>query len=608
MAKQQNIIEKTLKAKKPTPGVLIQGRWVYYTPTMPNPDKVFDIREWGGRWEERVLAWRLPLLRRMLLRIEQFDPSVKFSTEARLYKDREWEERDKEAMETWKALTPQGFLKKHNKVAKPLRPYQREAVAALVTRPFHGTELVLTPGLGKTPTSIIAGDVYMHTYGESQRALVVCPKSLAHQWKREIERWSIDPRVEIAHTEMGDVPIPTPDRSVRWTVTNYDQPLERVKNDAGNYIVTGNLHEDFDFDWDLVIFDESVLLKNRKAKRTSMARTLARSAQKVWNLSGAPTTRDNSDIWAQFNIIEPDYFSSFWRFAEEACIVVKTQWSQGEILGSRKDFSVREEFEDVMFVRNQEDVFEDLPTYIYKDVELPLHKKQAKAHQDVLDNWLHELEENKDKRVEVTAVIAMLTRLQQITSNLYNLETTGTKWPDYSAKADFVEEYLHDGDLEWPVLIWCHHRPGAQALLDRIRKRARQKDSALWKRRSELVVGGTKGADKTIEAFKSGDVDVLILGITVGKYGHTLANAKTVITYDKTWDSDAWFQMLHRAAGARAKLAGFHHRPLLLNPRCRGTVDDYVELNLAGKLPDMANMTGADLAKILRSLGEEHVK
>jgi hypothetical protein len=36
-------------------------------------------------------------------------------------------------------------------------------------------------------------------------------------------------------------------------------------------------------------------------------------------------------------------------------------------------------------------------------------------------------------------------------------------------------------------------------------------------------------------------------------------------------------------------------------------VDDYVELNLAGKLPDMAKLTGADLAKILRSLGEEFI-
>ncbi|HEY7418819.1 MAG TPA: helicase C-terminal domain-containing protein, partial [Ktedonobacteraceae bacterium] len=202
-----------------------------------------------------------------------------------------------------------------------------------------------------------------------------------------------------------------------------------------------------------------------------------------------------------------------------------------------------------------------------------------------------------------TAVIAMLVRLQQVTSNLYNLQTAGSgDWPDHSAKADYVEELLDMGQVDWPVLIWTHHRPGASALYDRLDARTKKKDSALYGRRVELVYGGTKGADARIEDYKAGQVDVLILGIQVGKYGHTLVNTRTVITYDKTWDSDAWFQMLHRV-----RRNGLTHRPLVINPRCRGTVDDYVELNLAGKLPDMAKLTGADLAKILRSLGEEFI-
>lgn len=606
---KQNAIQRTLAGgSRPVPGVRIEGRWIYYCPSFVNPDKVPELQEWGGRWDKSKLAWRLPLLTRMLTKIFTLDPGVPCENGVREFVEESWDLKDFEAMnEVWKTLGYKkgGFL---NTRRKMLREYQKQAVRALVTRPLHGTHLVLTPGLGKTPTSIVAADLYLEAFGQSERVLVVCPKSLAHQWAREIEFWSVDSRIEIVHPEIGDVLAPTPDRSVKWTVTNYDQLHERIKNDNGNTIVTGNLNEDFDLDWDVVIFDESVLLKNRKSKRFSASRTLARTSQKAWLLSGAPTTKDNSDIWSQFSLIEPDYFTSFWRFAEEVCIVVKTQWSQGEILGSRRDFDMRAEYPDIMFVRNQEEVFDDLPEYIHRDVEIILHKKQQKAHQDILDNWLHELEENRDKRVEVTAVIAMLTRLQQVTSNLYNLETTGTEWPDYSAKADFVEEFLGGGDLEWPVLIWCHHRPGARALLDRLRKQIKKKDSALYRKRAELVVGGTKGADKIIEEYKAGKVDVLILGITVGKYGHTLANSKTIITYDKTWDSDAWFQMLHRAAGARAKLAGYTHRPLLVNPRCRGTVDDYVELNLAGKLPTMSEMTGADLAKVLRSLGEEHVK
>jgi Superfamily II DNA/RNA helicases, SNF2 family len=589
VTQRQNAVTRALSPAKPKQrdcDVWIEGRWVHYAPTFsPAP----EVAEWGGRWDKKKQAYRLPRLTRILQKILQYDPDARFSGDAKRWADQEWEGKDKEVAQA---------LSWSHENYQNLYPYQMTACKSLVTRPFHGEMLALSPGLGKTPTSIVAADQWVEEYGDSFRVCVVAPLSLLRNWEREILKWSGDPRVEVCHQEP-----PTDDRSVRWTVTNYDTIMERVKDQNTNrWSASGNLKEDWDLDWDVVIFDESVLLKNRKSKRVSAARTLARNAKRVWLLSGAPITRDNSDIFSQFQIMEPDYFTSFWRFANEFCVVVQTPWSQGTIMGSRHNIHVREEFPDLMFVRNQEQVLPDLPEYIFKDIELQLHPKQKKAHDDVITDWIHELEENRDKRVEVTAVIAMLIRLQQITSNLYNLETTGTPWPDYSSKADFVEEVLDEGEVEWPVLIWTHHRPGAKALHDRLTKRTKKKDSALFGRRVALVYGGTRGADQTIEDYKAGKIDVLILGIQVGKYGHTLVNTRTVITYDKTWDSDAWFQMLHRV-----RRNGLTHSPLVLNPRCRGTVDDFVELNLAGKLPAMASLTGAGLAGILRSLGEDRV-
>lgn len=595
---RENIVTKTLnpdKKVKHSHNVWIEGRWILYSPTFsPTP----EVQEWGGRWGKKQQAWRLPRLTRIARKILDYDPDAKLTQDVKRISQGEWEVRDHEV-----ALSTLDFSSPYER----LYSFQKQAHDALVTRPYHGELLALSPGLGKTPTSIVAADTFVETHGGSQRIVVVAPLTLLGNWYREITgtqirdpiQWSIDPRIEVCH----GVP-PSPDRSVRWTITNPESVMERVQDPNTNrWTASGNLDEEWDFEWDIVILDESVLYKNRKSKRSSAIRTLARSAKRVWLLSGAPITRDNSDIWSQFNIMEPDYFTSFWRFAEEFCVVVRTPWSQGEIVGSRKDILLREEFPDLMFVRNQEDVLPDLPDYIFKDVELALHKKQQKAHDDIITDWIHELEENRDKRVEVTAVISMLIRLQQVTSNLYNLETTGTPWPDYSSKADFVEELLDVGEVEWPVLIWTHHRPGAKALLDRLQKKTKKKDSALYGRRVELVYGGMKKkADEYIEAYKHGDVDVLILGIGVGKYGHTLVNTHTVVTYDKTWDADAWFQMLHRV-----RRNGLQHRPVVINPRCRGTVDDFVELNLAGKLPDMARLTGADLAKILRSLGEDRV-
>lgn len=613
MPPKSNIVTRTVRGeieKKGDPKVWMEGRWLHYCPSIfPS----HEVKEWGGRWETRTQSWRLPRLVRMARKIYALDPDVPFTKDATTLLAGEIEKHD--AVVFWANLTDEA---KRHPAWDELKDYQQLAVMAMVVRAMHGQMLLLSPGLGKTPVSIVAGDLFLEFKPGSGRICVVAPLTLVPNWMREITgtqivnplmgqkqiQWSNDPRYEIAHGS-----VPTPDRSVRWTLTNYETPMERLKHPTtGRVTATGNLNPEWDLNWALTIYDETVMLKNRKSKRTTSHATLARASDKIIECSGSPTTHDNSDAWAQFTMMEPDYFTSFWRFAGESCVVTESTWSKYNIEGSRHDFHMRDEYPELIFARNQEDVFDELPENIHVDVELPLTRLQQKAHDDVMDLWIHELETNADKRVEVTAVIAMLTRLQQITSNLYNLETTGQTWPDESSKADFVLEDLTRGDIEWPCLIWTHHRPGAQALLNRLRKRAADKKNgdALYGKRIEMVVGGMKKkADELISAYKAGEVDALILGIGVGKYGHTLANSKTIYIYDKTWDSDAWFQMLHRYGGARAVLSGFMHRPVVKTLRCRNTVDDFVELNLAGKLPGMADWTGANLAKILRSLGEE---
>ena len=618
--KRENVVTRTLQAakapkeKKPQWDAWIEGRWIFYKPTF---FPAHEVKEWGVRWDGQQKAWRMPRLVRFARRVAAYDPDARMTKDVKRIAKGEIEKTDAEVF--WANL--KDAAERHPAWVE-LKEYQKLAVMAMTTRALHGQMLLLSPGLGKTPVSIVAGDLFLEFKGESKRIAVVAPLTLVPNWMREITgaqivneamgqkqiQWSVDPRYEICHGTD-----PSPDRSVRWTLTNYETPMERLPDPNRNerILATGNLDPEWDLNWDLVIYDESVMLKNRKAKRTSAHRTLARASQRVIQASGSPITHDNSDAWSQLNMLEPDYFTAFWKFVEETCVVTESDWSKYNIEGSRHDFHMRDEFPDLMFVRNQEEVFEELPENIFVDVELPLTRRQKKAHDDIMDLWIHELDMNRDKRVEVTAIIAMLTRLQQVTSNLYNLETTGTSWPDESSKADFIEQDLVLGDLEGPVLVWVHHRPGAHALLTRLRKRAASKKNggALYGKRIELVVGGMKKkADEYISAYKAGEVDVLILGIGVGKYGHTLANSRTIYIYDKTWDSDAWFQMLHRFGGARAVLAGYLHRPVVKTLRCRGTVDDFIELNLAGKLPAMADMTGADLAKILRSLGEEFIQ
>lgn len=570
-------LREQMKAQKTKVNLWVEGIYLYFRPDVfPS----HEVKEWGGRWQEKKKCWRLPLLKSAARRCattfdvrpdDQVKNLLSFTSAAGSVK---------------KNLL--AVYRKAHKRFKDLYAYQQEAVFYLLETHMHGQMLALSPGLGKTPTSIVAADIMA-----CNKVLVVAPLSLCRNWVREINAWSEYPSVDRMMTG-GKIPRKT------WVVTNYDALYER--GDRGT--VKGPRTDILNYEWDLVIFDESVLLKNRKSKRVAICKAIAERATHVWLLSGSPITRDYSDLWAQFNIIQPEYFTAFWRFTEEYCVVEQSEWGWS-ILGSRQGFEMRAEFPDMMIVRNQDEELPGLPEFIFKEVEIDLTPKQAKAHQDLVDDWVHRIDTGEFE-VTVNNVISELIRLQQCTSNLYNLETTGHPWPDESAKADAIMDDLLSGEVEFPVLIWTHWRPGAKAMTDRILKRIRSREPGALEGRAVEHVHGAKKAkenDKIIERFEKGDLDVLVMSLGVGKYGHTLTESKTVMYLDKSWDSDAYFQSLYRV-----KRIGLKHRPLIISYRAFGTVDEFVEANLAGKMPPMANVTGSDLTRLLSSLGPEFTR
>jgi SNF2 family DNA or RNA helicase len=551
-------------------------------------------QELGGRWIGKHGAWRLPGLVNIAEKVIAMDPSARIHPgildRIQLFRD------------------PERFASVPNyphPLFDKLYGFQREAVHHIVTSPYHGVLLTLSPGLGKTPTSVVAAGIM-----KARRILVVAPLTLLGNWEREVRRWSAAESLHIQHTHQRE-PVfleEDPDTVQAWVITNYDtvrtrselewedgkDGVERLRSASGAY---------YDTEWDMVIVDESVLLKNRATKRTKMMRQLAEQASRVLLLSGAPVVRDNSDAWGQLSVIQPGYFPSFWRFAKETCYVEEGEWGT-VIEGSRLDKSLRNLYPELMFVRNQDEVLPDLPELIFQDLPVELTRRQRKAHDDLMTTWLHRLEDTEQAgvKVKVTAVVAELTRLQQVTSNLVNLRTTGEEWPEESAKADVIRDLLEAGGVEFPLLIWGHWKPGMEALNNRLLTMSAADGSPFQDRTVSLVHGDTPRdvADHTLESFKAGNLDVLILSLGTGKYGHTFTNAKTIIYHDKTTDSDAYFQSLHRV-----RRIGLTHTPRVISLRAPGTIDDFVEANLAGKLPSMANVTGAELSTLLRSLGED---
>ena len=436
--------------------------------------------------------------------------------------------------------------------------YQKEAAGRLVAA-SRSQMLVMSPGLGKTAVAVRASDEVVEP---AEQIVVVAPSSLLDTWAREIRKWSVlNGEVYVVR---GKLEHELAARS-RWIVVSWDKAV--------------NEWQSWGKGWPLWILDESVLMKSHRSKRFMLMRKIRPGIEKVWLLTGSPTTKYADDLWTQLHMLWPKAYPSYWRFAERYCVLDDNVWSPHTkvILGTRRGRDALEDSRDLVHVVNQEDVLE-LPEYLFETVDVRLGKKQARAYSSMADNFIAELDTGEE--VVADNVISQLQKLQQITS----------WWDGESAKHDALIELLPT--FEGPHLIWTHWRDGAQALTERLFEYGYSVDH---------VDGSTtqKARDQILEDFKSEKFNVLVLSIGVGKFGHTFTNAKTVHYIDKTWNADDYFQSLRRV-----RRIGLKHRPVVVTYRSPGTADELVELNLEGKLPSISRMTKSNLAELLRGLGK----
>lgn len=604
-------------------GITLDGRdMLVLPPRYPSPEVKETL---GGRWDKEAGAWRVAPTSLHVLKLEEWYGREFVDTAPDVIQDLArlpwgfdgWSEEELNAAEQHPAWDT-------------LYPFQREAVEYLATNP-HGCALLgLSPGLGKTPTSIVAADLL-----GLKRILVLAPVSLTANWRREIDRWaasgrdvvhataadrSVGPEVTVANHEViqevvlrdeaGEILRPewrTNARRVKeWIAEGPTKVNEKGKRVPKRERIVQAAPQYAEVEWDLIVVDESLLLKNRKAVKTAVLKPLTDRAANVWLLSGSPTSKFNDDLFRQLQLMFPRGFRSYWRFAETFCVVEKGQWGWS-INADRPDVDPRHYLRDFLFMRDQEEVLPDLPDYVTKEVPVEFTKRQAKAYETMLEDWIVELRDadpdevvGDDVALETVNRVGQLTRLQQITSNMGTLpkvdprsgENTGEYYQRSSGKEDALVQLIKDGEIETPLLVWAWWVPSAQSVSERLAKEFK-----------DLRVGLVTGADKTshkdaeIERYKEGDLDVLVLQMNVGKYGHTLTNTKTVYYHDRSFDADAWIQSLRRV-----RRIGLDHVPVLYVPRIKNSADELVELNLLGKVESISRLTNASLLELLLEL------
>lgn len=593
------------------PGISLDGKdMIVRAPSYPSKEVKEEL---GGRWDRDLKGWRLAPTSLNVLRLLDFYGEDFVRTAPEVIQDLAFEE--------WGFA---GFSDDERARAEQhpawdtLYPFQREAVEYTFCNPHAASLVGLSPGLGKTAVSVVTADLL-----DAKRILILAPLTLAKNWKKEIARWEESgrdvkraragdrepgPEVTVANHEViqevvlrdenGNVTQPEWVTNARKVKQWRDEGLRRTNPKTGKVEparerITRVRRDYLAIDWDVVITDESILLKNRKAVKTEILKTLVGASNpQVWMLSGSPTSKYRDDLWKQLNIMFPRGFSSYWRFAEFFCVVERGQWGWS-IEGDRPEIDLHHYLRDFMFVRSQDEVLPDLPDYIYRPITVEFGQKQRKAFDSMLKDWIIELE---DETIEATNWLSQSTRLQQVTSNMGSLPKADGKsfHPRASVKEDLLVDLIGQADVELPMLVWTWYVETTNSIQERLKKEFK-----------DLRIGAVHGTmptdnkDVAIEAYKDGDLDILVMQMGVGKFGHTFTDTKTVFYHDRSFDSDAWVQSVRRV-----RRIGLKHRPVLIVPKAENSADELLDANLAGKLRSIAKMTKSDLRDLLKSIQE----
>ncbi|HLA06601.1 MAG TPA: DEAD/DEAH box helicase [Anaerolineales bacterium] len=222
-----------------------------------------------------------------------------------------------------------------------LYPYQEQGAMHLA----FGRRAMLADdmGLGKT-VQAIAASALLKEMRDIQKALIICPASLKHQWAREIRRFT---SLSVTVVEGG--------------------LLERRKlyNDSSffkiiNYeLVRYDLDELLKLRPDLIILDEAQRIKNWRAKTAMMVKSLP--SRYAFVLTGTPLENRIDELYSIFQFLDPRILGPLWHFNDRFYELEKRESGTYKVLGYKNIDELRALIKPYTLRRTRDEVLKDLP-------------------------------------------------------------------------------------------------------------------------------------------------------------------------------------------------------------------------------------------------------
>ncbi len=459
--------------------------------------------------------------------------------------------------------------------AQRLFPHQRVAIEWLKEFPtaFLGDDM----GLGKTLSVLSFFATLQRTEGY-ELLLVVCPNSLTRNWVREATTWFPHMKATVLTGDKGEK---------AWTLRLLTEGTAPCDVFVANYegvrldYVTPELAEIVSKRKTLLCVDESQRVKNHQAKTFKALSTIAPHCNRRVLLSGTPTPKDVTDLWAQMKLLDGGkrFGRSFYKWLGTVA-ELGTEYSEFAV----KKFHEHEVHEsiyraqEIMLRRRKERVI-DLPAKTFSLREIELSGSQRERYDEIREGLILRMRSTSGEQFvrEITNILEEYLRAVQVASNPRLIDP---EWKGDPAKFLELDEIVTEVVREQgqKVVIWTNYLGNIRELVERYKDLGAAPFS-----------GEVSAADreKTVRAFQTEDTPKILVAVpAAGGVGITLTAAQTAVYIDKTWNAEHWMQSVDRIH--RIGQRGTVNVISLLS--CK--VDEMIHWNLRRKEQGQADVLG----------------
>ena len=402
-----------------------------------------------------------------------------------------------------------------------LRPYQVEGfhfLAYLAENGFGGV-LADDMGLGKT-LQALTWFAWLRSRpssdpGARARFLVVCPKSVAPNWRAEAGRFLPRWRVHVWRPD-GPVTLRTATQVADILVLNYAQ-LRRATEELTEVA------------WTAVILDEAQAIKNPDSQTARAAREL--KAVHRLALTGTPIENRLLDLWSLFAFALPGLLGHKAWF--------QRNYENAEDPQARRRLSAR--VKPFLLRRTKSQVAKDLPDRIEEDLPCEMEGLQAALYAEEFQKartLLRGVRTQADLDQFRFHFLTSLLRLRQICCHPALVDPTRRKEGSAKLEAllDLLEPLMEEGQK---VLVFSQF----VSMLDLLREEISARG---WK--TFRLAGDTADRSGPVDGFQRHEGGaVFLISIKAGGSGLNLTAASYVVLFDPWWNPAVEAQAIDRS-------------------------------------------------------------